>query len=86
MNDSFNISDIAVDGCNIIFIIDKNSKSILSYEIDSGIINDMGALPVILESPSGIAIDKDSIYVADKGRLIALARSNLQIRWIISGS
>ncbi|CAG0986570.1 hypothetical protein METP2_02310 [Methanosarcinales archaeon] len=85
-NDSFNMSDIAVDGCNIIFIIDKNSKSILSYEIGSGIINDMGALPVILESPSGIAIDKDSIYVADKGRLIALARSNLQIRWIISGS
>lgn len=83
-NASLNMSDIAVDGCNKIFIIDKNSKSILTYEIDSGIINDMGELPIILESPSGIAVDKDSIYVADKGRLIAFARSNLQIRWILS--
>jgi phage tail-like protein len=83
-NASLNMSDIAVDGCNKIFIIDKNSKSILTYEIDSGIINDMGELPIILESPSGIAVDKDSIYVTDKGRLIAFARSNLQIRWILS--
>ncbi len=83
-NASLNMSDIAVDGCNKIFIIDKNSKSILTYEIDSGIINDLCDLPIILESPSGIAVDKDSIYVADKGRLIAFARSNLQIRWILS--
>lgn len=83
-NASLNMSDIAVDGCNKIFLIDKNSKSILTYEIDSATINDLGELPIILESPSGIAIDKDTIYVADKGRLIAFARSNLQIRWILS--
>lgn len=84
LSDSLNISDIAVDGCNKIFLIDKNSKSILTYEIDSGTINNLGELPIILESPSGIAVDKDTIYVADNGRLIAFARSNLQIRWILS--
>jgi phage tail-like protein len=83
-NASLNMSDIAVDGCNKIFLIDKNSKSILTYEIDSATINNLGELPIILESPSGIAVDKDTIYVADKGRLIAFARSNLQIRWILS--
>lgn len=83
-NASLNMSDIAVDGCNKIFLIDKTSKSILTYEIDSATINNLGELPIILESPSGIAVDKDTIYVADKGRLIAFARSNLQIRWILS--
>jgi phage tail-like protein len=85
---NLNMSDIAVDGCNKIYLVDKNSKSILTYDTDSGTISNLGELPIKLESPSGIAVDKDTIYVADhvsdNGRLIAFAISNLQIRWILS--
>ncbi len=84
------MSDIAVDECDIIYIIDQKRNLILTCRKDSGVIQDLGCkpglLPLSLNSPSGIGIDEDSIYITDKDnqRLIALARSNLQIRWIIS--
>jgi len=91
---SIDISDIAVDECDIIYVIDKNENQILTYDANRGVIEILGCkpgvLPVSLDSPSAIAIDRDTIYIADKSndadkgndRLIALARSNLQVRWI----
>ena len=91
---SIDISDIAVDECDIIYMIDKKANQILTYDANRGVIENLGCRPGVLalslHSPSGIAIDKDTIYICDNGytadggnsRLIALARSNLQIRWI----
>ena len=87
---NLDMSDIAIDECDIVYIIDQKRNLILTYQKDSGIIKEIGCkpglLPVNLNSPSGIGIDEDSIYIADTDnqRLIALARSNLQIRWILS--
>lgn len=87
---NLDMSDIAIDECDIIYIIDQKRNLILTYQKDSGVIKEIGCkpglLPVSLKSPSGIGIDEDSIYIADTDnqRLIALARSNLQIRWILS--
>lgn len=91
---SLDIADIAVDECDTVYFIDSGKDSFFSYDRTSGAINECGCrkgtLPVRLSSPSGIGIDRDSIYIADfnatenTSRIIALARSNLQIRWICS--
>ena len=86
---NIDISDIAVDECDIIYMIDAKKSQILRYDRNSGVTKKIGCkpgvLPVSLRSPMGIAIDKDTIYIADTGnqRIIALARSNFQIRWIL---
>lgn len=85
------ISDIAVDECDIIYLVDKKNKIILSYNKDSKFLEDTGCkgvLPIKLKDPSGIGIDRDTIYIADKnadnkGHLIALVRGNFQVRWIL---
>ena len=87
---NFNISDIAVNECSIIYFIDQNRNLVFTYEKDTGTVNTIGCnsgiLSTGLNSPSSIAIDKDTIYIADNGnaRIVAIARSNLQIRWILS--
>lgn len=89
-DDNFDISDIAVDECDLIYMVDQKRNSIFTYEKKTDALRKTGCkpgtLPLDLDTPSGIGIDKDTIYVADKGnqRLVALARSNLQIRWVIS--
>ncbi len=89
---SFDITDIAIDECDTLWIIDRSRDKILTYNRLYGEINEAGCknglLPLKLYSPTGIAIDKDTIYISgfnkiqNKSRIIALARSNLQIRWI----
>ena len=87
---NFNISDIAVNECSIIYFIDQDKNLVFTYEKDTGTVNTIGCnsgiLSTGLNSPSSIAIDKDTIYIADNGnaRIVAIARSNLQIRWILS--
>jgi phage tail-like protein len=82
------MADIAVAECDAVYIIDEARNVILRYEGEDKPIVELGCqpglLPVTLRAPSGIAVDQDTIYVADGqiNRLIALARSNLQIRWI----
>ncbi|MCX9009880.1 MAG: phage tail protein [Candidatus Methanoperedens sp.] len=83
-NTGLDMSDIAVDECDTIYIINKKTNAIFISEAGSDTIKELKILPVALESPSGIGIDLDTIYIADKHRLIALARSNLQIRWMLS--
>lgn len=87
---NFNISDIAVNECSIIYFIDQDRNLVFTYEKDTGAVNTIGCnsgvLSTGLNSPSSIAIDRDTIYIADNGnaRIVAIARSNLQIRWILS--
>ncbi len=91
---SLDMADIAVDECDTVYFIDGGRDMIFSYDGNSGTIRDIGCrpgtLPVKLSSPSGLGIDKDTLYIADynavtrTSRIIALARSNLQIRWICS--
>jgi outer membrane protein assembly factor BamB len=77
------MTDIAVDECDNIYICDRKKKVLLIYENE--IMKEIN-LPLELNSPSGIGIDKDTIYIADSGnhQLIAIARYNFQIRWILS--
>jgi phage tail-like protein len=93
------IRDIAVDDCNLIYLISRNK--ILTYDIDTKAVNEMGCKPFaylfkgdeipvndnakqnIYDSQSGIGIDKDTIYIAWNQQIIALAKSNFQIRWIL---
>ncbi len=103
------ISDIAVDDCNLIYLINRNK--ILTYDIDTRTLNEIGCKPGVLpfpylfriddgrtdefiaksengqlniyDSQSGIGIDKDTIYIAGRQQIIALAQSNFQIRWIL---
>jgi phage tail-like protein len=88
-DNSLDMTDIAIDECDNLYIVDEKSNAILRSEKDSGLITEMGCrpgiLPVECREPSGIAIDQDTLYIADNGndRLVALARSNLQIRWIL---
>lgn len=90
----YEIMDIAVDECDIVYCLAKESNGrricILTYDQRLGMERitgcKPGCLPVDLISPAGIGIDTDTIYIADSGdgRLIALARRNFQIRWILS--
>lgn len=90
IDDTYDIVDLDIAGCNVVYLINKTG--ILTYDKNSGVIKEIGCkpgiLPVTFESPSGIGIDNDTIYIADSsqdsGKVIALARSNFQIRWIIS--
>lgn len=84
------LTDVAVDECNNLYIADSANNVILRLEGYTGTVRAMGCkpgiLPIALKGPSGVAVDRDSIYVCDGGndRLVALARTNLQIRWILS--
>ncbi len=89
------IRDIAVDECDNIYIISGKERYIYKYDRFIGTIEKLGCrdgqLPVKLNSPAGIGIDKDTIYVADTvteesgryARIIALSRINLQMKWIL---
>ncbi len=89
---SLDIADIAVDECDTLWIIDRSMAEILTYNRYTGKMNEKGLnvnlLPLKLSSPTGIAVDRDTIYISDfdraenNSRIIALARSNMQIRWI----
>jgi len=91
---ALDIADIAVDECDIIYLVDGNKKLLLAYNKNTGIIKDIscnhGVLSVKPVSPLGLAIDKDTLYIIDSGdvqnnpKLIALSRSNLQVRWVLS--
>jgi len=87
-----NIADLDIDECDALWIIDRNKKRVIYYNRYSNELKEIGCkkglLPVKLNSPTGIGIDIDTIYIADydnenkNSSIIALARSNLQIRWI----
>lgn len=85
-NENLSLIDVAIDNCNniylIVHIINEDRNAIFSYENDT--LQDAGPLPIKLENPCGIGIDRDTIYLADRQNLIAIARSNMQVRWILN--
>ena len=85
------MKDITLDECENIYIVDGKQPGIYKYDRyflrTEKIVSCTDGLPIEPESPTGITIDKDTIYVADnplgiKPKIIAYSRINLQIKWI----
>ena len=84
-------TDIAVDDCGVLYILDAGGHCILTYEPSNkrterlNCIGGVGRHPGQFEEPNGIALSPDTLYVADTGnnRIQAFARINWQIRWIV---
>ena len=84
-------TDIAVDACDVLYILDAEGHRIFTYDHSNerteclNSIGGEGTLPGQLKEPQGIALSNDTLYVADTGnnRILAFARINWQIRWII---
>ncbi len=92
---NLNIIDIAVDECDTFYLIDQ--EQIFTYDTEEAVLKtvgyDSGFLPLKLNLLSAIGVDKDTLYIADcisenktskNSRLIAFAKRDLQIRWILS--
>jgi phage tail-like protein len=84
-------TDIAVDDCGVLYILDAEGHYIFTYEPVNkwterlNCIGGEGSLPGQFKDPKGIALSPDTLYVADTGnnRIQAFARINWQIRWIV---
>jgi len=78
--------DMAVDECDTLFLLEKNR--ILVFSPETGLFQELGCpagtLPVQLTDPTSIAVDTQNIYIGDGSQVIALARSNLQVRFVLS--
>ena len=84
-------TDIAVDACDVLYILDAEGHRIFTYDHSNkrteclNSIGGEGSLPGQFKEPQGIALSKDTLYVADTGnnRILAFARINWQIRWLV---
>lgn len=87
-------TDIAVDACGVLYILDAKGHSILTYEPAKKrterlrCIGGEGSLIGQLKNPKGIALSPDTLYVADTGnnRIQAFARINSQVRWFVENT
>lgn len=88
-------TDLAVDRCGILFILnlDGEKSRMAMYDPQQDrlewieCIGGVGDLPTQFNTPKAIAVTDRTLYVADTGnrRVIAFARLNWQVRWIIEG-
>jgi phage tail-like protein len=84
-------TDLAVDRCGQLFILDGQQSRIAMYDPQQDRlewierIGGTGDLPTQLKHPEAIAVTDRSLYVADTGnrRLLTFARINWQVRWIV---
>ncbi len=83
--------DLVLDECGNLYIVDGARPGIYKYNIPSSttteIVSCDGRLPLVPDAPTGIAIDRDSIYIADSPAnsapsVIAYSRTNLQLKWV----
>lgn len=87
---NLHMNDIAIDECDTVYIIDQKSKSIRTIHEKFGLLRnpvyDSKYLGEILDTPCGIGVDENSIYIADsdKQKVIALAKADLQVQWTVS--
>ncbi|WP_406661824.1 phage tail protein [Methanolobus sp. ZRKC3] len=87
---NLHMSDIAIDECDTVYIIDQKSRSIRTIHEKFGTLKnpvyDSRNLAEILDTPCGIGVDENSIYVADsdKQKVISFAKTDLQVRWTVS--
>lgn len=90
------LKDVDSDECDTVYIIDRNSMSLLTYNRDFEKLQFPayipGVLASIVEKPEGIAVDENSVYIigtvgvpkeGKKEGLVALGKKDLKVRWII---
>ena len=87
-------TDLAVDRCGMLFILDGQQSRIAMYDPQQDrlewieCIGGVGELPTQFKHPEAIAVTDRTLYVADTGnhRVIAFARLNWQVRWIVEAA
>lgn len=87
-------TDLAVDRCGMLFILDGQQSRIAIYDPQQDrlewieCIGGVGDLPTQFKAPQAIAVTDRTLYVADTGnrRVIAFARLNWQVRWIVEAA
>ena len=94
-DNNLRIIDIEIDQCDIFYLVDEKRNLILTYDPHASVIRSIGCYPGILplqmNTLSAIGVDRDTLYIADflsingttNARLIALAKRDFQIRWVI---
>lgn len=89
----FEATDIVVDACSVLYILDARGDRILTYDPRNNRMEGLGcggggSLPGQFKEPRGIALGRDTLFIADTGnsRIQAFARVNLQVRWIVGTS
>jgi phage tail-like protein len=87
-------TDLAVDRCGMLFILDGQQSRIATYDPQQDriewieCIGGVGDLATQFNAPKAIAVTDRTLYVADIGnrRVVAFARVNWQVRWIVEGA
>jgi phage tail-like protein len=87
-------TDLAVDRCGMLFILDGQQSRIAMYDPPQDrlewieCIGGVGELPTQFTHPEAIAVTDRTLYIADAGnrRVIAFARLNWQVRWIVEAA
>lgn len=94
-DNNLSMIDIVIDECDIFYLVDEKRNLILTYDLHNDALKVIGCypgiLPLKLNTLSAIGVDRDTLYIADlisingadNARLIALAKRDFQIRWII---
>ena len=89
------LKDIAIDSCDTVYVIDRKSMSILTYNRDFEKLRfpayESGVLAPLLQDPKGIAVDENSVYLigtlgtpeGKKEGLIALGKNDLKLLWTV---
>lgn len=92
---SLNIIDIAIDECDIFYLVDEKQNLIFTFDIHNAVVKPIGCypgmLPLQLNTLSAIGVDQDTLYIADflsingvaNARMIALAKRDFQIHWVL---
>lgn len=94
-DNSLNIIDIAIDECDILYLADQRRNLIFTYDPHNAVLKPVGCypgvLPLKLNTLSAIGVDRDTLYIGDfisingavSARMMALAKRDLQIRWVL---
>ncbi|WP_298685511.1 phage tail protein [uncultured Methanomethylovorans sp.] len=93
-DNNLSIIDIAIDECDIFYLVDEKRNLVFIYDPHNDALKAIGCYPGILplkmNTLSAIGVDRDTLYIADlvtigadNARLIALAKKDFQIRWVL---
>ncbi len=90
------LKDVAADECDTVYVIDRNSMSILTCHRDFEKLrfptHIPGALAPVVQNPEGIAVDENAVYVigtfrvpegGKKEGLVALGKKDLKVLWAV---
>jgi phage tail-like protein len=95
---TLSIRDLIIDECNRVYVLSRDRLLMFrrdSGSFEYPVYGTAGNPPTVFTDGRAIGIDEDTLYIADnavdpddakqtiRGRIIALARCNLQVRWIL---